>query len=103
MIKLYDLLMSLEYDWYSNPMKLNEEDYEDENREGQLKTPTIPVKINGSYEYLPGNIEEREAYIEDELINCEVTTITVQPNPQEDGTIQPVVKIFTDGLHEKAY
>ena len=105
MIKLYDLLMSLSYDWNSNPMKFDKEDYEDKDHEGQINTPPLPVKINFSSDWilLPGNYEEREAYIEKELINCEVNTVTVLIKPQKDGRIIPVVEIFTDDLHPKPF
>ena len=97
MIKLYDLLMSLSYDWLSNPMKLNAKDYEDNNVEGKLKTPALPFRLDSHYNWLllPGNIEERKAYIEKELIDCEVKTVIVHISPQEDGSMIPVVEIFT--------
>ena len=78
-MKLYELLMAYDYDRYSNPLKQDPK--------------YLTVKINGEYDYLPADKEERLDHIKENWQDVTVTKVTLQP--QGEGQLW-ALKIFTD-------
>ena len=78
-MKLYELLMAYEYDYYSNPL----------DRDPKYLT----VKINGEYDYIPVDKKKRLEHIKENWKDVTVEKVMFQP---QNGDNMWALKIFTE-------